>query len=776
MKTSIPSILAALFASAGISNALDFVTANPKQTATPLSGWTGIVGTRFGVEATDIPAGARVKVTHLGFYAAVAGRFTGAGAVDVEHNVTLNGPRDWNSRNGDFSGLPVAAVVVPIGNPVDANGWSWVELPTPVVLQGGQYYVIAVDNVTNALDPYFDPDVGPPDLTGAATATIVAPGSIFRNGTGTTDAWMIGRWGLASGQEGYPTGGYVGASFQYTLDTAPVIATDLPATTVVAQGGNSTLSVTLNPAGYPDAATYLWEHDDDGTWVQIGTDPTYTIISATVAEAGNYRVTVSNSTGSDQSTGSVVLEPDTDHDGLGDSFETNTGTYVSPIDAGTNPADDDSDDDGLKDGEEVVTIKTNPTIADTDGDGLNDGSEINTHATKPLVADTDADGLPDGAEVNDHTTDPLLVDTDADGVRDGYEVANGSLPTDPASPGGPNPKAIAVRFNNQTGEVTGYGLSPIMYAGAPAVRQKNWNSTVPQTYPALVGTQADIGLPNPGVLVDSAGNPTTMTMNYSAVGAWADDNEDETTYGRLFGPFIFNDNLSRDVNVSLGHIPYASYDVYVYMGAAANGFTGTVTSGAKTFSYTSASGATTAGGLNSYVEATSATDYPQANYCVFRNVAGSSFTFTVSHGNGNAGVFGFQVVESSASAYQTWAANHGLDPQTDGAPGFDKDGDGTLNLLEYAFFTVPTSGTSAPVFTPAIGGGNLGLTYHRNKAATDVTYTAQWSENLADWFSTDLSDTPTGNATADTLEHGITVSQDGDPKKFLRILVSIPGS
>lgn len=771
MKTSIPSLLAALFASTGISGALDFVTANPKPEATPLSGWAGIVGTRFGVEANDIPAGAKVKVTHLGFYAAVAGRFTGAGTVDVEHNVTLNGPRDWNSRNGDYSGLPVASVVVPIGNPVDANGWSWVQLPTPVILQGGQYYVIAMDNVTNALDPYFDPDVGPPDQAGMATPTIVAPGSIFRNGTGATDAWMTGRWGLASGEEGYPTGGYLGASFQYTLDTAPVITTDLPATTVVAQGGNTKLSVTLNPAGYP-AASYRWEHDPlpiDGTWVEVGTDPTYSINSATAAEAGDYRVTVSNTAGSDQSTGSVEVDSDTDSDGLGNSVETNTGTYISPSDTGTNPNDDDSDDDGLQDGEEVLTINTDPTIADTDGDGLNDGGEVNTYSTNPLVADTDADGLPDGAEVNDHTTNPLLVDTDADGVRDGYEVTNGSSPTNPESPGGPNPKAIAVRFDNQYGEVTAYGLSSIMYAGAPAVRQKNWNSTNPDAFPAI-GTHANIVSPNPGVAIDSAGNPTTMTMSYSAVGAWSDDNEDETTYGRLFGPFIYNDNVDRDVNISLGSIPYAAYDIYVYMGAAANGFTGTVTSGAKTYSYTSASAA---GGLNSYVETTSATGYPQANYCVFRNVTGSNFAFKVSHGSGNAGVFGFQVVESTATAYHAWAGANGLDPQTDGAPGSDKENDGASNLLEYAFFTNPNSGSSIPVFPPATGGGNLSLTYHRAKAATDVTYTAQWSENLTDWFSTELTDLPTGNETADTVEHVITLSQDGDPKKFLRILVSI---
>jgi hypothetical protein len=40
------------------------------------------------------------------------------------------------------------------------------------------------------------------------------------------------------------------------------------------------------------------------------------------------------------------LDPDDDNDGLADVYETDTGTYVSPTDTGTDPLDDDSDDDG----------------------------------------------------------------------------------------------------------------------------------------------------------------------------------------------------------------------------------------------------------------------------------------------------------------------------------------------------------------------------------------------------------------------------------------------
>ena len=66
---------------------------------------------------------------------------------------------------------------------------------------------------------------------------------------------------------------------------------------------------------------------------------------------------------------------------------------------GTDPRNPDTDGDGLKDGEEVLTYKTNPLNPDTDGDGLKDGEEVRTYKTDPLAPDTDRGGMPDGKEV-----------------------------------------------------------------------------------------------------------------------------------------------------------------------------------------------------------------------------------------------------------------------------------------------------------------------------------------------------------------------------------------
>jgi len=66
---------------------------------------------------------------------------------------------------------------------------------------------------------------------------------------------------------------------------------------------------------------------------------------------------------------------DTDGDGLADSVETNTGTYIGPGDTGTAPNLPDTDGDGLNDGDEVNSYMTDPTARDSDGDGFGDGVE-----------------------------------------------------------------------------------------------------------------------------------------------------------------------------------------------------------------------------------------------------------------------------------------------------------------------------------------------------------------------------------------------------------------
>ena len=99
---------------------------------------------------------------------------------------------------------------------------------------------------------------------------------------------------------------------------------------------------------------------------------------------------------------------------------------------GTDPLDEDTDGDGLLDGDEILRWLSNPTLVDTDSDTLSDFDEVTLHGTDPSKADTDADGINDADELNQTNTDPTLADTDDDGLTDFQEVFEQS--TDPRNP------------------------------------------------------------------------------------------------------------------------------------------------------------------------------------------------------------------------------------------------------------------------------------------------------------------------------------------------------
>lgn len=113
-------------------------------------------------------------------------------------------------------------------------------------------------------------------------------------------------------------------------------------------------------------------------------------------------------------------EADTDNDGIKDIDEIEL--------FGTDPENADTDGDGLSDYDELHDLGTNPLDPDTDGDGLSDGDEKNVYGTDPKSSDTDADGISDGDEKNKFGTDPLNPDTDGDGVADGDELILGMDP------------------------------------------------------------------------------------------------------------------------------------------------------------------------------------------------------------------------------------------------------------------------------------------------------------------------------------------------------------
>jgi hypothetical protein len=139
--------------------------------------------------------------------------------------------------------------------------------------------------------------------------------------------------------------------------------------------------------------------------------------------------------------GSDPLKQDSDQDGLSDALEMSLMIALG-MDPATKPDSDNdtwinildvnSDNDGLSDGKEVICLfpdkaydpeswsGTNPYVNDTDLDGISDGEE-RFLGLDPLSPDTDGDGLSDSDELL-YGTKPLLADTDGDGIGDSMDL------------------------------------------------------------------------------------------------------------------------------------------------------------------------------------------------------------------------------------------------------------------------------------------------------------------------------------------------------------------
>ena len=97
---------------------------------------------------------------------------------------------------------------------------------------------------------------------------------------------------------------------------------------------------------------------------------------------------------------------------------------------GTDPLNEDSDNDGLIDGDEIAK-GCDPLDPDTDNDGVLDGTDdfplIQTNRGIPMVTDSLTTKKKNKEPI------PKNPDTDGDGISDGDEVSGAVIPTDPDS-------------------------------------------------------------------------------------------------------------------------------------------------------------------------------------------------------------------------------------------------------------------------------------------------------------------------------------------------------
>jgi autotransporter-associated beta strand protein len=143
------------------------------------------------------------------------------------------------------------------------------------------------------------------------------------------------------------------------------------------------------------------------------------------------------------------------------------------------------------------------------------------------------------------------------------------------------------------------------------------------------------------------------------------------------------------------------------------------------------------------------TGYDTANYAATLSSAGVlSFTSTATDG---------------FTAWQSGIAWNGGDSSASGDP----DGDGQVNLLEYALGADPVAASSTGSLATAVASNRLTLTFNRI-ADPALTYTVQASSDLTAW--SDIFTSTGGSNTAGPVV--VTDTQDLTARRFLRLVVT----
>lgn len=101
----------------------------------------------------------------------------------------------------------------------------------------------------------------------------------------------------------------------------------------------------------------------------------------------------------------------------------------------------------------------------------------------------------------------------------------------------------------------------------------------------------------------------------------------------------------------------------------------------------------------------------------------------------------------------------------------DPDNDGLINLFERAFALNPQVSNAAAGQTPPNNDGTyLRMTYLRSLAATDLQYQVVWSNDLANWSATGITDTLiSATPTTETREAKVPLTTVGSDHGFLRL-------
>jgi uncharacterized protein (DUF1800 family) len=380
---------------------------------------------------------------------------------------------------------------------------------------------------------------------------------------------------------------------------------------------------------------------------------------------------------------SASLDPNALVDADGDNLPLYWETRYQLSDSDPTDAAADFDGDTLTNLAEFLA-GTNPRLSDTDADGLNDQDETESDPRDP---DSDDDGLLDGEETN---SSPVLVDTDADGASDAWEIQTGYNPDDDQSTPPQWAGAIGINFRSESRRNAGRWPSTFPNGLIPQI---NWNQTellessgVSSGSPLRPGDSSQISDPVAGIIVDSAGNPTSATASFTFDGTRT-SRANDTPAAHLLNGYLSSDS-STPATLQIDNIPasFVTYDVYVYMSTSYLGPLATLRRDGIFFESALMRPLGAGGDLDFILFRPSTGPVaPRANVVRYQGLTGRSVLFESFRTSDNSsGIAGIQIIDTSGDIDSDglpdwWEILHRSDVTIDDDP----DGDSLNWLAEF---------------------------------------------------------------------------------------------
>ena len=273
------------------------------------------------------------------------------------------------------------------------------------------------------------------------------------------------------------------------------------------------------------------------------------------------------------------------------------------------------------------------------------------------------------------------------------------------------------------------------FSQAGMVPAAHWNNSYPaRTSPPTAGDPATS-------IKDNSGSATPLDIHFSHSAQWqlnplntSPAQDLDGSYNKRLLKSYVDMSGGNPQTLTLSEIPYANYDIYVYLSADMSDREGYVTDGAGTFHFRTYGSGAISGDNAVFIRATETNDLPvnaAATYARFANLSGSSKNITV-HAAGNGGIAGFQIVEilPAIDDFDAWKSANGVT----GDENDDDDKDGLTNHEEYAFGLNPTGGSSINPITVPLNRAAGTFSYTRRlQRMTGLAYSIWTSTDLVAW-------------------------------------------